>query len=126
MTLASGNQPRPDMDAPVVQTKGFADMSFKVPPGPVASLYRLDDFRTAQAPEPEIDGTQVWGEILAAAQLFGKLREAGLSVRFDVDDPTLPPRVRITDLQGRTIKEIPPEIACDPVALEAEALSPAG
>ena len=47
---------------------------------------------------------------MAAAQLFGELRAAGMSVRFDVDDPTLPPRVRVTDLEGRTIREIPPTV----------------
>ena len=97
-------------------------MSFTVPPGPLANLYRLDDFRSEFAPEPPVDATQVWGEVMAAAQLFGELREAGLSVRFDVEDPTLPPRVRITDLEGRTVKEISASVACDPVALEAEAL----
>ena len=97
-------------------------MSFIVPPGPLGNLYRLDDFRTELEPEPAVDPTQVWGEVMAAAQLFGRLRQAGLSVRFDVEDPTLPPRVRITDLQGRTVKEIEPSVACDPVALEAEAL----
>lgn len=101
-------------------------MSFSVPPGPIAPVYRLDDFRTVLEQEPEVDPGQVWGEVTAAAQLFGALREAGLSVRFDVDDPTLPPRVRITDLEGRTVREIPPAIACDPEALEAEALRPAG
>ena len=100
-------------------------MSFKVPPGPLAPVYRLDDYRSAHPPEPLVDDTQIWGEIMAAAQLFGKLRDAGRSVRFDVDDPSSPPRVRITDLEGRTIKEVSSAIACDPVALEAEALSPA-
>jgi hypothetical protein len=97
-------------------------MSFTVPPGPLGNLYRLDDFRTDLPAEPEVDAGQVWNEVMAAAQLFGTLREAGLSVRFDVEDPTLPPRVRITDLEGRTVKEIPPTVACDPAALEAEAL----
>jgi hypothetical protein len=97
-------------------------MSFTVPPGPLAPVYRLDDFRSELGPEPPVDPTQVWGEVMAAAQLFGALREAGMSVRFDVDDPTLPPRVRITDLEGRTLREIPPSLACDPAALEAEIL----
>jgi hypothetical protein len=92
----------------------------------IAPVFRLDDFRTVLPREDAPDGTQVWNEVLAAAQLFGRLREAGMSVRFDVDDPTLPPRVRITDLEGRTIREIPPSIACDPAALEAEVLRPAG
>ena len=64
--------------------------------------------------------------MIAAAHLFGVLRDAGRSVRFDTDDPARPPRVRITDLEGRTIREIPTAIACDPAALEAEALRPAG
>jgi hypothetical protein len=97
-------------------------MSFTVPPGPLGNLYRLDDFRTSLPAEPAVDDSQVWGEVMAAAQLFGALREAGLSVRFDVEDPTLPPRVRITDLERRTVKEIPPSVACDPDALQAEAL----
>ena len=91
-----------------------------------APVYRLDDFRTVLPREEPPDGTEVWSEVMAAAQLFGLLREAGMSVRFDVDDPTLPPRVRITDLEGRTIREIPPALACDPAALEAEMLRQAG
>ena len=97
-------------------------MSFIVPPGPLGNLYRLDDFRTALPAEPDVDPGEVWTEVMAAAQLFGRLRQAGLSVRFDVEDPTQPPRVRITDLQGRTVKEISPSVACDPAALEAEVL----
>jgi hypothetical protein len=100
-------------------------MSFTVPPGPLAPVYRLDDFRTELPQDPAVDGSQVWGEVMAAAQLFGTLREAGMSVRFDVEDPTRPPRVRITDLEGRTLREIPPSLACDPTALEAEVLGPA-
>lgn len=88
-----------------------------------ASLYRLDDFRSAFGAEPPVDAGEVWAEVMAAARLFGVLREAGLSVRFDADDPTLPPRVRITDLEGNTVREIPPAVACDPAALEAMALS---
>ena len=102
-------------------------MGFTIPPeGNFGRIYRLDDFRTVLPPEEPADGDQVWDQVAAAAQLFGTLRAAGLSVRFDVDDPSLPPRVRITDLEGRTIREIPPAIACDPEALEAEALRPAG
>jgi hypothetical protein len=101
-------------------------MSFKVPPTDLAQIYRLDDFRSILPPEDPPQGEEVWAEVMAAARLFGELREAGLSVRFDVDDPTLPPRVRITDLEGNTIREIPPSIACDPDALEAEVLRPAG
>ena len=99
-------------------------MSYTVPPGDLAAVYRLDDFRTALPQEPSADSTEVWDEVAAAAQLFGVLRERGLSVRFDVDDPTLPPRVRITDLEGRTVKEIAPGVACDPSALEREVLGP--
>jgi hypothetical protein len=101
-------------------------MSFIVPPGPLAPVLRLDDFRTTLPQEPPVDDAQVWDEVMAAAQLFGTLREAGMSVRFDVDDPTLPPRVRITDLEGRTIREVPASLACDPGALEEAALRPAG
>jgi hypothetical protein len=97
-------------------------MSFTVPPGPLASLHRLDDFRTELPQDPPVDATQVWGEVMAAAQLFGELRAAGMSVRFDVEDPTLPPRVRITDLEGRTLREIPASLACDAEALHAEVL----
>ncbi|MFL5845572.1 MAG: hypothetical protein ACJ762_12850 [Solirubrobacteraceae bacterium] len=99
-------------------------MSFTVPPGPLAPVYRLDDFRSDLPQEEPVDATQVWAEVTAAAQLFGALREAGMSVRFDVEDPTLPPRVRITDLEGRTIREIPPGLACDPAALRDEVLGP--
>lgn len=100
-------------------------MSFHVPPGPLAPVLRLDDFRTELPQDPPVDATQVWGEVMAAAQLFGELRAAGLSVRFDVGDPTLPPRVRITDLEGRTVREIEPSLACDPGALHDEVLGPA-
>jgi len=108
------------------QRKDSQTMSFSVPRGPFASVHRLDDFRTVLPQEPPVDAGGVWDEVAAAAQLFGVLRDAGLSVRFDVDDPTRPPRVSVTDLEGRTIREIPPAIACDPRALEAEALRPAG
>lgn len=101
-------------------------MSYTVPPRGLAPVYRLDEFRTVLPPDEAPDGDEVWAEVMAAARLFGLLREAGLSVRFDVDDPTLPPRVRITDLEGRTIREIPPSIACDPDLLEEEVLKPAG
>lgn len=99
-------------------------MSFTVPPGPLAPVIRLDDYRNEFAPEPPVDDTQVWGEVMAAAQLFGELRQAGMSVHFDVEDPTLPPRVRITDLEGRTLREITPSVACDPQALHDEVLGP--
>lgn len=98
-------------------------MSFTVPPQPPASVHRLDDHRTALPPEPATDPGEVWAEVMAAARLFGALREAGMSVRFDTEDPASPPRVRITDLSGRTLREVPPALACDPVALEAELLS---
>ncbi len=101
-------------------------MSFTVPPTGVAPVYRLDDFRTSLTPPAPVEGDEVWAEVLAAARLFGVLRDAGLSVRFDADEPGLPPRVRITDLDGRTVREIPPALACDPDALAAEALRPAG
>lgn len=101
-------------------------MSFTAPDGPDARIYRLEDFRSEFAPMPPPDGDEVWAEVMSAARLFGALRDAGMSVRFDVEDPTLPPRVRITDLQGRTIRHISPSVACDPEALEAEVLRPAG
>ena len=72
----------------------------------LAPVFRLDDFRSAFEAEAPVDGEEVWAEVMAAARLFGALREAGLSVRFDVDDPTQPPRVRITDLDGNTVREI--------------------
>jgi hypothetical protein len=97
-------------------------MSFTVPPTPLASVHRLDDYRTDLPVDPPVDAAQVWGEVMAAAQLFGALREAGLSVRFDSDEPSGPPKVRITDLEGRTLREIAPSIACDPDALRAEVL----
>ena len=127
MTRPAARRRDRTMDGPAIPAKGFETMGFTIPPeGGFAPVYRLDDFRSELPPEEAPDGEQVWAEVMAAAQLFGVLREAGLSVRFDVDDPTLPPRVRITDLEGRTIREIPPGIACDPEALEAEALRPAG
>jgi hypothetical protein len=99
-------------------------MSFTVPPGPLAPVVSLDDHRTDLPQDPPVDASQVWGEVMAAAQLFGELRDVGLSVRFDVEDPTLPPRVRITDLEGRTVREISPAIACDPRLLHDELLGP--
>jgi hypothetical protein len=97
-------------------------MSFTVPPDPLASVHRLDDHRKV-SPTPEID--EVWAEVMAAARLFGMLREAGLSVRFDPSTDDSPMRVRITDLDGNTIREISPETAVDPVALAREAFRPA-
>jgi hypothetical protein len=93
-------------------------MSFTVPPAPLAQVHHLDDRRR---PEP---GAEVWAEVEAAARLLGILREAGLSVRFD-HPPGGRVRVRITDLEGNTIREVPPSVAVDPVALEREALRPA-
>lgn len=100
-------------------------MSFTIPPGPLAPVYRLDDFRSAEAPEPAIDPVQVWSEVMAAAQLFGELRAAGMSVRFDTEQADSPPRVCITDLQGRTLRELSSAVACDPKALHAEVLGAA-
>src|SRR5213078_3029015 len=79
-------------------------MSFTVPPDRLAPVTRLDDRRTS--PNREID--EVWAEVLAAARLFGMLREAGLSVRFDPSEDGGPMRVRITDLDGNTVREISP------------------
>lgn len=100
-------------------------MSFTVPPGDLASVVRLDDFRTALAQDVPVDAPAVWDEVAAAAELFGRLRAEGMSVRFDLADPTTPPHVRITDLEGRTLRDVPPAVACDPAALEAELLGPA-
>lgn len=91
----------------------------------LASVHRLDDYRSALAPQAPADAEQLWLEVLAAARLFGELRQAGMSVRFDATADG-PPLVRITDLQGKTIREVAPAVACDPAALEAELLSPAG
>ena len=96
-------------------------MSYKVPD--LAPVVRLDDYRSALMPEPPVDADDVWGEVMAAAQLFGTLRAAGMSVRFDSDEDGGPPRVRVTDLSGRTLRELPAEMACDPQAIEAELLS---
>jgi len=90
-------------------------------PDPLASVHLLDDHR----PASRCDIDEVWAEVLAAARLFGMLREAGLSIRFDPSDDDGPLRVRITDLDGNTIREISPETACDPVALAREAFRPA-
>ena len=97
-------------------------MSFTVPPDPLASVHRLDDHRKRSS-QPEID--EVWAEVMAAARLFGMLREAGLSVRFDPADEDGELRVRITDLDGNTVREISPATAVDPVALAREAFRPA-
>ncbi len=93
-------------------------MSFTVPPGPLRPVSNLDDHR--RSPSKGID--EVWAEVLAAARLFGLLREAGLSVRFDQPDDDGPMRVRITDLDGKTVREISPSTAVDPAALAREAL----
>ena len=97
-------------------------MSFTVPPDPLASVHRLDDHRKASM-TPDVD--EVWAEVMAAARLFGMLREAGLSIRFDPASEEGELRVRITDLDGNTIREISPATACDPAALAREAFRPA-
>jgi hypothetical protein len=129
INLTSGSTPPPSPGRRIGRlrhSKGLAStMSFTVPPGPLSPVYRLDDFRTALPPQPVVDDTQVWGEVMAAAQLFGALREAGMSVRFESEGPNQPPRVCITDLHGAPLREVPPAIACDPAALEAELLAPA-
>jgi hypothetical protein len=99
-------------------------MSFSVPPGPLATVYRLEDYATDLPSDPVVDPSQVWGEVMAAAQLFGTLRDAGLSVRFDAADPGQAPRVLITDLQGRMVREVSPAVACDPEAMRTELLAP--
>lgn len=95
-------------------------MSFTVPPRPVAPVHHLDDYR-----DPPPPGDEVWAEVLAAARLFGVLRAAGRSVRFDPAADGSPTRIRITDLEGNTIRSISPSVAVDPEALEREALGPA-
>jgi hypothetical protein len=97
-------------------------MSFTVPPDPLASVHRLDDHRKVSK-TPEVD--EVWAEVMAAARLFGMLREAGLSIRFDPAAEAGELRVRITDLDGNTVREISPATAVDPVALAREAFRPA-
>lgn len=102
-------------------------MSPTPPSDPLASVHRLDDHRrsiTGRVAD-EMWADEVWAEVLAAAKLFGMLREAGLSVRFDPSTDDGPMRVRITDLDGNTIREISPETAIDPVALAREAFRPA-
>ena len=101
-------------------------MSFSVPPSDIAPVLHLDDYRSALDRPAPVDGDEVWAEVLAAARLFGALRDAGMSVRFDLDEDGHPPRVTITDLEGRAIREIEPAVACDPAALEAAVLSSAG
>ena len=90
--------------------------------GNLAPVLRLDDYRTTEAPEPPVDTEKVWEEVMAAAQLFGTLRQAGMSVRFDTDGDG-PPRVSITDLEGNKIKDISRGAACDPAALHDEAFN---
>ena len=100
-------------------------MSTPVPDGPLAPVIRLDDFRTEDPQDSPVDPAAVWAEVMNAARLFGTLREAGMSVRFETEAEG-PPRVVITDLQGRKIREIPPSAACDPDALEAAAFNQGG
>src|SRR4051794_39695658 len=100
-------------------------MSTPVPDGPLAPVIRLDDYRSDDLPEPPVDASAVWSEVMSAARLFGTLREAGMSVRFESETDG-PPRVVITDLQGRTIKEISPGAACNPDTLAAEAFNQGG
>jgi hypothetical protein len=92
----------------------------------MAPVYRLDDYRSALPPQPAVNAEEVWAEVMAAAALFGTLRDAGLGLRFDAGEPGEPPRVRLTDLEGHTIREVPPALACDPAALEAELVNRAG
>jgi hypothetical protein len=94
-------------------------MSFTVPPGPPGSVHRLSDHRK---PSDQDAAAEVWAEVRAAARLFGLLREAGLSVRFDPLEDATGVRVRITDLEGKTVREISPATAVDAVALAREAL----
>lgn len=96
-------------------------MTSDTPPG-TASVHRLDDYRTAFGRPRERPEDEVWAEILAAGDLYGALAEAGMTVRFDASDPALPPRVRVTDLEGNTLRELSPSVACDPAALESALL----
>jgi hypothetical protein len=91
------------------------------PPG-TASVHRLDDYRTALDRPREQPEDEVWAEILAAGDLYGALAAAGMAVRFDASDPALPPRVRVTDLAGNTLRELSPSVACDPGALQSALL----
>jgi hypothetical protein len=100
-------------------------MSNPVPDGPLAPVYRLDDYRSEITPEPPVDADAVWSEVMAAAQLFGTLREAGLSVKFDSGGDG-PPRVAITDLQGNVIEDMPPSVACDAAKLRDAAFKLSG
>ena len=100
-------------------------MSFTVPRRPLAPVIHLDDYRTADRQGPAIEPGPVWDEIDAAARLFGRLRHAGMSVRFVTEGRSGPPRVAVTDLEGRVLREVAPEVACDPAALEQELLGPA-
>jgi hypothetical protein len=93
-------------------------MSFTVPPGRTASVHHLDDRRAA----PTGPAEDVWAEVMAAARLFGLLREAGLSIRFEPAEDFSRMHIRITDLEGNTVREISPATAVDPAALAREAL----
>ena len=106
----------------MTQAKGFVMRSSRPADGH-PEVANLDDYRTAFRPEADSATDEVWAEIFAAANLFGALRDAGLTVHFDVDDPTLPPRVRVSDLEGNTVRELSPSVVCDPSVLESELLS---
>lgn len=93
----------------------------KLTEDPLARVYRLEHYRGRARSAPAEDGA-VWDEVEAAARLFGDLRAAGMSVRFEPAGAARPPRVWITDLQGRVLRDVAPATACDPAALEAELL----
>jgi hypothetical protein len=91
-----------------------------------ATVHRLDDYRSVLPQERRAGHDEVWAEIMAAADLFATLREAGMSVHFEAGEGTSAPRVRVTDLEGRAIRDLSPTLACDPQALRDELLSPGG
>jgi hypothetical protein len=95
-------------------------------PDRLAAVHRLDDYRTVLPAAARQAEDEVWAEILAAGDLFGALRDAGLHVRFDATDARTGPRVRVTDVEGRVVRDLAPSVVCDPAALEAELLSQDG
>jgi len=103
-------------------SEGIHPVTPDMPPG-TASVHRLDDYRSALNRPRERPEDEVWAEILAAGDLFGALADAGMAVRFDASDPAHPPRVLVTDLDGNTLRELSPSMACDPAALESVLLS---